>query len=178
MWSRRFSLSTSNIPVKQFMYRKVLYCPEKKIAEFNYKMFTNILICGYTVNKWNKQISSICEQCQVNHTIEHLIYECNKVKHIWQLVGDTLKVDLSWYKIMFGFLYEGKQYEDLCHTISLIAFCIYKTWVLNNNDIHKHVIQVIRHEMNTRVKMLKDENYKYVRLKWNRNLIERLLNVL
>ena len=66
----------------------------KKIAKFKYKIlnfFLNFLSCGERVNKWNSEVSKLCDFCQEIENVAHMLYQCNRVKHIWRLIGEQIK---------------------------------------------------------------------------------------
>mgnify|MGYP000527767340 FL=1 len=77
---------------------------EKRISEFNYKLLHGILNNNVCVSKWNKTVSPLCEVCNVNEDIKHLLYDCKIVKHIWERISIYLKFDVTW-KIVVLCLY-------------------------------------------------------------------------
>ena len=76
---------------------------DKHIAEFSYKLFNNILCNNAYVSKWKKDIKNECTHCKQIETIKHLIYECDNVKNIWNIVSSYLSFEVKWKHIVVGF---------------------------------------------------------------------------
>lgn len=55
---------------------------DKRVAKFNYKLFSCILLFNFSVSKWNKDVSAECKFCQM---IEDL-FSCKLVKNTLQEV--------------------------------------------------------------------------------------------
>ena len=78
---------------------------------------------------------------------------------------------------MFGYLSDNKTERDVSMTLSLISFCIYKTWVIENaENVNLRESDMIRNEMSNRLIMNKYFSQK--ELIWNTNLIAKILDVL
>ena len=95
--------------MEKHLLKKIKTIPCKKISEFNYKILHNLLVTGYILSKWNKNIPPECLSCGAIDTPEHLLFQCNRVKTIWNKVGTLLKVDLSWKHIVIGLHEEGEK---------------------------------------------------------------------
>jgi hypothetical protein len=96
VWCRQLELDSLNFQhTWQCIYNiKIQKMPLKKLAEFNYKLLNGTLPCGYMLNKWKPEISSNCNVCKEIENVQHMIYECEKVKDIWKVVGTSLKVNI------------------------------------------------------------------------------------
>lgn len=129
--------------------QKISKMYDRKVAEFNFKLFNNLLANRYLLSKWNSDIEKYCLYCQSsNENNEHLIFLCENVKEIWKSVSDCLKFDVSWKNIILGFYDELNDKTILLNNIiSFIAYRIYKYKMfcrLDNNresigDIRKHI---------------------------------------
>ena len=64
--------------------------PEKKLAEFNYKLMHDFLICGKYLIKWDDSINEKYEICENVHDIPHMFFVCKLAQHIWQLCEKAL----------------------------------------------------------------------------------------
>ena len=53
--------------------------PDKKLAEFNFKVLHLILVCGLKLNRWGKVENKLCRICKYAHDILHLLFFCTKV---------------------------------------------------------------------------------------------------
>ena len=68
----------------------------------NYKLIHNLGYTAYILSKWKLGISSKCVVCGENETVEHMLFECERVKNIWKRVGEILKLNISWHHIVLG----------------------------------------------------------------------------
>lgn len=128
---------------------KVKKMYEKKIAEFNYKLLNNLLCNRAYLQKINRSVSDLCTNC--NNSIEnneHLIFQCENVRKIWNFTSLVLKFNVVWKHILIGFYFErNKKINDLNNIISTLATIIYKYKMFcrlknieeNMHEIEKHV---------------------------------------
>ena len=101
-WCQLFNKKLSFEQWKCVYVRKIQQVHFKKFAEFNYKLFNGILISGYILNKWNKSVPNICTRCNNNDTNIHMLFLCPRIRTIWTIVSQTLKIDICWENIVFG----------------------------------------------------------------------------
>ncbi len=101
---------------------------DKKIAEFNFKLLHNIVPCGYSVSKFNREISSQCQSCGEVENVEHMLYRCSRILCLWNKIGESIKCKISWKKLVCGFTLPVKSKNvDSFHTLfSYIMYCIFK----------------------------------------------------
>jgi hypothetical protein len=128
-WNSRFT----SVHWKKVFYYKLKCVQDNKIAEFNLKIIYKILPCGNYVNKWNKNVSRFCQCCGELETIEHLIFSCSRIQNIWKTVSDIFKTKIDFKKIVIGFTYYKVLQLEYC--ISVIAFYIYKCWLLHSLNV-------------------------------------------
>ena len=107
--------------------KKVKKFPDRKIAEFNYKIIMKILICNLTLYNWNKIESPICHHCKEIQTVQHMLYECYEIKYMWKCISELLNYNINFLTIVLGV-------NEMHHIISTIAFIVYKRWVIERND--------------------------------------------
>ena len=69
--------------------------------------------------------------CGENETVEHILFECDRVKNIWKRVGEILKLDISWHHIVLGLdEINAKQINVTRNNIiTIITYSIYALWV-------------------------------------------------
>ena len=67
----------------KFYKQKIVDIKIVKLKEFNFKLLHNIVPCGKTVSKWNKNISEWCAICGECETTKHMLFECKRVNNIW-----------------------------------------------------------------------------------------------
>ena len=83
--------------------------PDKKLAEFNFKVLHLILACGLNLNRWGKVENKLCRICKVTHDIPHLLFFCTKAITVWNLIGNIFKCDISLTDITRGSLAKKKR---------------------------------------------------------------------
>ena len=100
----------------------------KKFAEFKYKILLNFLSCGERVNKWNSEVSKLCDFCHEIENVAHMLYQCNRVKHIWRLIGEQLKITVKLKHIILGALNKTHTSEVRNLIVVIVAYSIYSSW--------------------------------------------------
>ena len=103
---------------------------DKQIAEFNFKILHLILPCWENLTKWKITDSRMCKICGVTHNVQHLLFECEKSKSIWQHFTLCFKETVDMRSIAFGEKFE----KNSSFFISLLSFYIYKEWNLYKSD--------------------------------------------
>ena len=58
---------------------------ETALQSFQYKIINRFLPCKEALKLWKKEETDHCTTCSMVDTIEHYLYECNVVKHFWQM---------------------------------------------------------------------------------------------
>lgn len=135
---------------KECFNNKVWMEKEIKLKEFNFKLLHGILPCNANLKKWKIKSSDTCDICHQKQTIEHLLFDCDYVQPLWRKFTRTFNTNVSFSKIL------GANCEShLNSTYSLIAFLIYKEWLLLslNNKCRTHPIsfQYYKDELELRV---------------------------
>ena len=101
--------------------------PDKRLAEFNYKLLNNILCNKAFLSKLKQDTHSQCNICLINESSKHLIFECKNVTEIWNALGTFLKTNIKWKHVIVGFNYESNRKVITLNTlISYVAYRIYK----------------------------------------------------
>ena len=110
---------------KKIYTRKVINIRVNKLAETNYKILLGILPCGTNLLRWKRKTNANCDVCNEIETIEHLLYECEYVKHIWQKIMELLDVEITLRDIILGSNLSDKHN----FIVSVVVYLIYKEWV-------------------------------------------------
>ena len=125
-WSRMFNVSERE-SWKSIYRSKIVYMYEKSIAEFNYKLLHGILNNNFSVNKWNKTVSPLCEKCICIEDVKHLLFDCQLTTYIWHVIGLYFNFEITWKIIVLGFYNEiNTKTIRLNNIISFICYKIYK----------------------------------------------------
>ncbi len=164
VWCKEFKLEKYKTTWNGIYTSKVIRMPIPKLKEFNYKLLNNTVICGKTVSIWNKDVSDVCEVCTEPNTVRHMLFECERVKTIWQALGRKISCDITWKHIVIGFVGTS----DLCSCyniiISIIAYNIYAQWIKSiNHKITFKEIDLYRccvHALSYNNECLKYTSYK------------------
>ena len=175
-WSRRLNISTlnwqdiNNVKIKLF--------PEKKVGEFNYKLIHNLVASGYVLSKWNPNFSGFCQndQCSDIETTEHMLYNCHKIKPIWDLVSGILKIKIDWRCIVLGppLMITLAQKQKMV-IISMLTFTLYKYWLNNRGNFNLHaLLLMIKQELAITAKVYRLVANEYINHKMLLSLYEAL----
>ena len=128
MWEKKLGIKLFNKEWNHIYSYNMKSLKFKKFVEFKYKILLNILSCGEKVHKWNKNVSKLCSYCNENETILHLLYECKRVKTLWQIVGKGLKMNIQQKHIVLGLMdtHYVEVNRHLC--IAIVSYSIYAMW--------------------------------------------------
>ena len=100
----------------------------KTFAEFKHKILFKFFSCRERVNRWNKDISKFCEYLKEIENVTHMLFSCDRVRNIWNLIGDELKINLRLKRIVLGFLDRTQERDVRNLVITIIAYSIYSCW--------------------------------------------------
>ncbi len=117
---------------------KIWNMPIKKIAEFNYKLFHKIITCRYLISKWTNEITPYCIYCHDIEIVEHMIFNYPERQYIWKRIDTIMNINIKWRHVAIGYTYINRNTLLRNTPFTFIAFCIYKTKILNslNNPNH------------------------------------------
>lgn len=173
-WSYLVQDFNAEIHIAQAFSNKCIKIKENKLAEFNYKLLHYILPCNKHLKLWGKKASDRCSLCGEVETIEHLIFNCHIIKQLWMKVQTCLDVDINICKVVLG-----EQNNDALNTLlSQIAFSIFKTWVIAENDNNlrtgNSITRLVKNDLSYKIlvwEKLKENNLQDVFLTVSNNLI-------
>ena len=111
IWQANLNCDISREEWEDIYVRFLKFVKPTKLRSFQYRLLTNSLTINVLRNKWGKNISEMCEFCGYNkETIIHLMYECEQVKKLWNLLE----------KLIFRLL--NVKYSFSCCDICLSAY--------------------------------------------------------
>ena len=143
VWLRILDVDT--IDFANLYVRKIKLMPDKKLAEFNFKVLHLILACGLNLNRWGKVEKKLCRICKVTHDIPHLLFFCTKAITVWNLIGNIFKCDILLTDIIIT-----NTDKPMCMLISTLGYLIYKDWLINGmkeNWEYNSIILYIKYEL-------------------------------
>ena len=124
---------------------------EIKLKEFNFKMLHGILPCNANLSKWKIKQSSECDLCLAPQTIEHLLFDCEHVKKIWNIVNRAFDIDVTFHYIL------GSCDPSHNEILTLVSFLIYKEWLLSSLENKKRntylSLPIFKYEMELRLEI-------------------------
>ena len=115
--------------------RRVCQEREKKLKEFNFKVLHEILHCGVNLKKWKISNTNICDVCDEEQTIAHLLFECEYLSGLWARVSEALDYDIVCDSVICGTFDGNFQSNNI--VITLVSFLIYKDWLLHSLESKK-----------------------------------------
>ena len=114
--------------INRTIYFKIQKMPEKKLAEFNYKIMHNILICGKYLSKWDDSINEKCEICENVHDIPHMLFGCKLAQYIWQLCEKALFCNFRKDQILLIDT-DHQDVKAINYFTTIISYSLYKFWI-------------------------------------------------
>ena len=143
LFSREFSFENDRILWTNIYKQKLVELKDSKLCEFNFKILHNIVPCGYTISKWQNNISKNCSVCNCTETTKHMLFECNRVKIIWNIISYVLKIDISWKNIVCGFpkYITNKKTVLMNYIFTIVSYAIFKenSYCKFNDKRYEHV---------------------------------------
>ena len=127
VYAREFNFK-NDLEIWRCIYKQKLFMSMPKLNEFNYKLLHNIVPCGTVVSKWKQNVSNLCDYCKQPETTKHMIYDCSRVKSIWNFVSLNLGFDIKWKHLVCGFVLYDKtpKIEMINYIITIICYAIFK----------------------------------------------------
>ncbi len=159
-WEHEFDAS---LKWNEIYINQVWKIVDKKLAEFIYKLISNIICTRSLIAKWNPNINTQCRHCGQRQTIKHLLYACDRVNAIWQLLGSILNLNIRYKHLIIG----NKVVSDFIKSrnllISYVAYSIYKYWIMSENGkvnfIHGNLLHFIKTDLFKRTYYVKNEEF-------------------
>ena len=139
---------------------KIINRIENKLAEFNFKLIHNSLICGQILSKWTN-ISPNCVSCHKTQDIPHMIYHCTVCKRVWDKIGAILTIQITLKHILL--IYDHPNYETkifINYCITAVAYNMYKYW-MQYRDENK-----LPNEISLINKIKADLHFRYLTIKY------------
>ena len=128
MWQKKLCIQISKYEWENIYIYNLKSLRYKKFSEFKYKILLNILACGDRISRWNKNVSKYCIYCKCKEDISHMLYECSRIKSIWNIISNCMQLNISLKHIVLGILCENFVSENKNICIAIVSFTIYSNW--------------------------------------------------
>ena len=159
-WERDFN---AELDWKSIYINQIWKIEDKKLAEFNYKLLTNIICTRSLIAKWNRNITTQCQHCGERQTIKHLLFECKRVNAIWMQIGQILNLNIRYKHIVIGNKVENTFIKNRNLVISYISYGLYKFWIMSENKklnfTQTNLLDFIRKDLFKRSYYIKDKEF-------------------
>ena len=109
--------------------KRVHQLPSKKLAEFSYKFLHRLILCREILCKWKRCESHNCPCCTKPENVKHVYFECKRVRQIWQKIGRSIRINLTWKNIVFGYRQNITIHRVRNLFITVVMYAIFKFWV-------------------------------------------------
>ena len=137
MWQRKFQAEINKNDWENIYLTNFKTLRYKKFSAFKYKILLNILPCGEKLGKWGKSSSTKCTFCGESEDISHLLYSCPRIKHIWCILSNCLKLNITLKHIILGIPCQNYLSENRNICIVIVSYAIFSMWSKcswNNSD--------------------------------------------
>ena len=137
MWQRKFQAEININDWENIYLTNFKTLRYKKFSEFKYKILLNILPCGEKLRKLGKSSSTKYTFCGESEDISHLLYSCPRIKHIWCILSNCLKLNITLKHIILGIPCQNYLSENRNICIVIVSYAIFSTWSKcswNNSD--------------------------------------------
>ena len=168
MWARELNLTLQHLEWRDIYQNIITSTKYKKFSEFKFKIIHNILPCGKLISKWEKTKSRYCSHCGEIETIQHLLFECNRIKDLWTKLSKILQLDIQLKHIILGLKNLSAVNEIKSIVIVTVMYATYCTWVkcsfdnlcYNSVNLYQIIKEYIVFYCNVFVYMYKDVESK------------------
>ena len=152
IYAREFCFVNNSNMWENVYNQKVVHIKSPRLKEFNVKILHNFLPCGKVLSKW-KGMSDKCAYCDHIETVKHMLYECQRLRDMWDFISDILKCNITWKQIVVGFPSCEDSDKIRCFNviITIIAYAIFKEnshcKYENKNYAVSNITRVVKHNL-------------------------------
>jgi len=146
-WENELNLSLNQ---RNVFENKIKNITDRKLAEFNFKIFHRILIHGEILHKWKKLTSPCCNTCNQIHTVKHMLIECKTAFIVWTALTKVTGKNITWKDIVIG---TGVKHLDT--VITQLAYNLYKAWINEINNKKANIIHWIKYDLREKCEIYK-----------------------
>ena len=101
-----------------------------------------ILPCNYNLVKWKIKNCALCDICDSEHTLEHLLFDCHRAVYLWNCFESVYIVKINFSNIICGVQSDDKHIPII---VTLLGFLLYKEWLVSSLENHRRNINFPHH---------------------------------
>ena len=127
IFARTLQFDNTKSTWKNIYEQKILDMKLPRIRDFNYKVLQNILPCAKVLSKW-QNVSDKCELCNDIETIDHMLFNCQHLNHIWKTLSQIVDIDIKYKHVVCGFpnYTNTTKISALNYVFNIVAYAIFK----------------------------------------------------
>ena len=128
----------------------------------------NNKLCNHLFfSKWKTNVNKLCNLCENEiENNDHLLFYCENVREIWNILGFVMHFDIKLKHIVIGFYHEDNiKVKTLNNLISFTALKLYKYKMLCRSE-NKQETSSNKH-MHLKIKL----NFSHNVLRYNRSVM-------
>jgi hypothetical protein len=161
-WEKEMCMKLTSSEWCDVYMNRIHNIPIKKVSEFMYKIMQKLTVSRQILKKWNQTNTDLCPVCNEIETVNHIYFECNRVNEMWKKLGLSIKVHITWKKILFGFIQDILPHKIRNLLFSIVLYCLFKNWVSSIEDDDKYcaanIIQLVKRELKNQTFFFKYSN--------------------
>jgi len=150
-WQRELSINYNQYDWCLVYSNRIHGIPIKKLSEFMYKLIQKLLVSREILKKWNRVNSELCPVCHEIENVQHIYYDCDRIRSMWSKLGIAINIELSWKKIVFGYTQNIVSHNVRNLLFSIILYSIFKKWMSGLEDeinyMHTNMIHYIKQDV-------------------------------
>ena len=171
-WGKKACINTDVQKMRKHFCNIKGITPVTKLRNFQFRLLHNKIFCNDVLVHWKKVESNICDFCSLQkQTIIHLLYDCPRVKNLWEYLIDQVSVkqitmDLSFETILFNNVVNENTY-NVCNLLVLITkFYIYRCKCAGIIPTISELTYEIRFYFKLEVNIVNISNIRKILCKW------------
>jgi hypothetical protein len=158
--SHSLNVDLTREEIQNIFTRKVKLMQENILSEFNYKILHNILPHGALVSKWDPNVSKLCDVCNEEENIKHLLCSCKVAISIWNFISNVFDKRFTDKDILLGIHND----EIMNYILTVSSYVLYKyriqSWETKYTRSSSGVIKMLKSEITNKYEIYKHRKKK------------------
>ena len=161
MWERIFEQNMSNKFENTFKF--IFYhLQENKLKMFKWKLIHFILPCKDLLCKWKISGNNLCSNCGIKEDYEHQFFKCsliqkfiNTIQHLLKYLGYGNHI-MNLENMVTGYKINEIGYYNINHLMTIIYFCIYKSYFVSEKRSKSvDILKIFKREIEDHIEICK-----------------------